>query len=91
MAVLAGAVYGLMAYHFVFFGRKVELLKKSTLTLNNTFVSPGDRKEIKYKGIESLIGQEDLRKAGLGELLVEKGLITADELAEAEEKIDYGN
>lgn len=89
-AVLYG-LYCLMAYHFIFFGRNVpEVLKKSKLTLTHTFYSPGDRKEIQYKGLDTILRNDDLRQAGLGELLLERGLITEEELKEAEDRIDYG-
>ena len=84
------AIYFLLAYHFVFFGKEVEFLKKEKLVLDHTFYSPGDRKEIEYKGLDSIIANEDLRRAGIGELLVERGLVTEEELREAEDKVDYG-
>jgi len=89
MGALIYACYFLLSHHVIFFGKKFELLKKAKLTLDHTVYSPGDRKEIDYKGLDSILMNDDLRKAGLGELLVEKGLITEDELREAEDRIDY--
>lgn len=93
--ILTGAVlyacYCLLNYHFIFFGREVEILKKSQLTLTHTFYSPGDQKEIKYKGLDSILKNDDLREAGIGDLLVERGLVTEEELRKTEDQIDYGN
>ncbi|MFW6372253.1 MAG: hypothetical protein ACOC3W_01020 [Thermodesulfobacteriota bacterium] len=84
------AIYFLLAYHIIFFGKEVEILKKENLVLDHTFYSPGDRKEIMYKGLDSIIANEDLRRAGIGELLVERGLVSEEELRRAEDKVDYG-
>ena len=90
MGLVGCAVYFLLAYHFIFFGREVEFLKKEKLVLDHTFYSPGDRKEIAYKGLDSIIANEDLRRAGIGPLLIERGLVTEEELQEAEDAVDYG-
>ncbi|GBC63389.1 hypothetical protein DENIS_4383 [Desulfonema ishimotonii] len=91
LAILGYIIYFLLGHHLIFFGRNVEILQKQTLNLKNTFYSVGDRKEIEYKGLENMLANEDLREAGLGELLIEKDLISQKELEDAESKIDYGN
>ncbi len=90
MGAVGYAIYFLLAYHIVFIGKNVTLLKKNELTLTDTFVNPGNRKEILYKGVDVFLRNDSLRDAGIGELLVEKGLITEKELREAEDKVDYG-
>jgi len=90
MGVIGYVIYFLLGHHIVFFGRDVEILKKEKLVLDHTFYSPGDQKEIRYKGLDSIIANEDLRRAGIGELLVEKGLVSQEELRRAEDKVDYG-
>ncbi len=93
--IIAGIVgYGLyfvLTHHFIYLSKSITILPKSDVTLTHTLFSPGDRKEIRYKGIDSILENEDLRDAGIGELLVEKNLITEDELRAAEEKIDYSD
>lgn len=84
------AIYFLLANHIIFFGRDFAILKKSELTLTHTFYQPGDKKEIKYKGLENILSNDDLREAGLGELLLDRDLISEEELDEALDKIDYG-
>ncbi len=90
MGAVGYAIYFLLAYHIIFIGKSVSILKKNELTLTDTFVNPGNRKEILYKGIETFLRNESLRDAGIGELLIEKGLITPEELRKAEDKVDYG-
>jgi hypothetical protein len=90
LGVVGYAIYFLLANHIIFFGRDFAILKKSELTFNHTFYQPGDKKEIKYKGLENILRNEDLREAGLGELLVDRGLITEEQLDEALDQIDYG-
>ena len=80
IGLLGCAAYFALAYHFIFFGREVEFLKKEKLVLDHTFYSPGDRKEIMYKGLDSIIANEDLRQAGIGELLE----VGVDQLAAAQ-------
>ena len=87
--IVGYALYFVLSHHFIYFGSSIAVLPKSEMTLTHTIFSPGDRKEIIYKGIDSIIASEDLREAGIGELLVEKKLITEDELRAAEEKIDF--
>lgn len=86
--IVGYALYFLLTHHFIYVDGGVEILPKSEATLNNTLFSPGDRKEILYKGIDSILENEDLREAGIGSLLVEKELITEEELRAAEGKLD---
>jgi hypothetical protein len=79
-AVILGCGYFILSYHFVFIGSDFNLLKKSHLTLENTFFST------QGKTIESILNADDLRKAGIGKLLVEKGKITEEQLEAILEK-----
>jgi hypothetical protein len=86
--ILGGALYILLSYHFIFFGIKnVEMLKKSSLTLNYTVFNAAG------KDVESILYIDPLREDGIGEILVERGLITQKELhrliAEIEKKPSY--
>jgi len=90
MGIAGYALYYMLTHHFIYIDKSITILPKSEITLNHTLFSPGDRKEILYKGIDSILENEDLREAGIGELMVEKNLITTDELQAAEEIVDYG-
>ncbi|EPR41782.1 hypothetical protein dsmv_0082 [Desulfococcus multivorans DSM 2059] len=88
--IVGYAVYYVLTHHFIYIDNSFAVLPKSEITLNHTLFSPGNRKEILYKGIDSILENEDLREAGIGDLMVEKNLITSDELRNAEEALDYG-
>lgn len=70
---LGAGLYLLMSYHFIFFGMNCKVLRKSKLTLNNTFFSTQGRNS------KSLISINDLREAGIADLLVKMGKITEQE------------
>ena len=81
IAVLAAAAYFVMSNHFIFYGTSVHLLKKPTLHLHYTFFS------IKEKRPSSIMKIDYLRDAGIGDLLVELGMI--DEAQRAELESEY--
>jgi len=91
LGVLGYALYFLLSSHIIFFGREYVILKKSKLTLTHTFFTPGDEREIKYKGLADILSNEDLREAGLGDLLLERELVTEEELEKALDEIDSEN
>lgn len=66
-AVLGAALYVLLSYHFIFIGNSVKMLKKTHLTLKHTIFST------KAKSVESILAIDELRKAGIGELLIKMG------------------
>jgi hypothetical protein len=66
--------YFVLSTHFIFIGSELRLLKKSHLTLEYTVFST------QGKSIESIMNVDDLRNDGIGNLLVEKGKITDDQL-----------
>ena len=81
MAVFAGAAYFMMSNHFIFYGTEIHLLKKPTLHLHYTFFS------IKDKRPKSIMKIDYLREAGIGDLLVELGMI--DEAQKAMLESEY--
>jgi hypothetical protein len=73
--VIAGAiVYFVLSYHFIFVENTVKILKKSSLTLDYTLFST------KGKTNESILSIDQLREDGIGDLLVEAGRLTEEEL-----------
>jgi hypothetical protein len=74
---LAALLYVLLSYHFIF--EKIsllsppQLLKKSKLTLNNTFVS------LHGKSNEAIVAMDDLREDGIADLLVEMGRLSEEQ------------
>ncbi|NTV55883.1 MAG: hypothetical protein HGA74_01190 [Deltaproteobacteria bacterium] len=72
--VILACGYFILSYHFIFIGSDLRLLKKSKLTLECTVFST------QGKSIESIMNVDDMRKDGIGDLLVEAGKITQDQL-----------
>jgi len=70
-AVLIGIVYFMLAYHYIYIGGKqVRLLKKETLNLKYTFYS------IVNKQPQTIMKIDVLREAGIGDILVDAGVIS---------------
>jgi hypothetical protein len=72
-AIALAAAYFLLSYHFIFFGKRPRLLKKSHLTLNYTFFSIQSRPNKKIMSID------DLREDGIADLLVDEGRMSEEE------------
>ena len=85
--VIGAVLYFLLSYHFIFIDNTVKLLKKSSLTLNYTIFS------IKKKSNKSILSIDVLREDGIGDLLVEMGRMSEEEMemlvAEIEEEEQY--
>jgi hypothetical protein len=73
-AVILACGYFVLSNHFIFIGKDLRVLKKSHLTLEYTLFST------QGKSIESIMDVAELRKDGIGKLLVEAGKITEDQL-----------
>jgi hypothetical protein len=80
--IVGGVIYSLLSYHFIFVGNTVKLLKKSSPTLNYTLFST------KAKTNEAILSIDELREDGIGELLVEAGRLTENELEALLQKIE---
>jgi hypothetical protein len=80
IVVLAAAGYFIMDNHFIFNGMNVHLLKKSSLHLHYTFYS------IKQKKPNVIMKIDYLREAGIGDLLVDLGIIDEEEKSRLESK-----
>jgi hypothetical protein len=63
-----------LSNHIIIVGTDIRILKKSNLTLEDTFFST------QGKSWQSVLSNDRLRKDGIGELLVEMGRLTEEEL-----------
>lgn len=83
-AALIGLVYLMLANHYIYVGGKdFRVLKKETLNLKYTFFS------LQSKSPASILEIDDLRWAGIGEILYEEGRVTKDEQVRLEHKFEY--
>lgn len=79
---IAGIGYFLLSHHIIFVGSNVRLLRKSQLTLEDTFYST------QGKSWQSVLANDRLRRDGIGKLLVEMGRLTEEELKGLEEQYE---
>ena len=66
--------YFLLSNHIIIVGTDIRILKKSRLTLEDTFFST------QGKSWQSVLSNDRLREDGIGKLLVEMGRLTEEEL-----------
>lgn len=69
IGLLAAAGYFIMDNHFIIYGTDIRLLKKTSLHLHYTFFS------VKGKSPAKIMEIDYLRDAGIGDLLVEMGVL----------------
>ncbi|HEN21356.1 MAG TPA: hypothetical protein ENN86_05030 [Desulfobacteraceae bacterium] len=71
--LLVTVLYVLLGYHFIYIGsRNFKILKKTRLTLNYTFFS------VALRTNEGILAVDELRKAGIADLLVDVGLMSEE-------------
>ncbi len=85
IAAAAALLWFVLDNHFIFSGHSVHLLKKEELNLHDTFVSLDNKRP------ESVLRNDRLREAGIGDLMVELGLLTEDKKSQLESQLSYGN
>lgn len=81
-AVLGGILYFFLSFHIIYIEKKVKLLRKSELTLEYTFYSAD------LKTNRTILSVDALREDGIGDLLVEMGRISEEELRRLENQIE---
>lgn len=83
MGLAIACFYYLLSHHFIFFSLKdFDTLNKANLTLRYTFYS------LSNKSPEQALKVDVLRDAGIGELMVEHGLISEEQLGKILTRIE---
>lgn len=72
-AALGALLYGALSYHIIIIGKTPHLLKKEELTLEYTFYSTHSKR------LKTMMQIDALRRAGIGELLVDAGEMSEKE------------
>ena len=83
IAAAVAALYFVLDNHFIIDGHRVHLLKKTKLDLHDTFIS------LDNKRAETVLKNDRLREAGIGDLLVELEMISEAKKNRLENKYDY--
>jgi len=88
LGAIVYAFYFLLSHHFIVTGFDIEsfkdtrVLKKKELTLKYTFFS------LKQASPEKVMQIPELREVGIGDVMIEKGMVTQEKLNDIERKID---
>lgn len=83
VALAIVAFYFLLSHHFIFYSFKdFDLLKKQELTLKYTFYS------IRQHSAYDTLRIKELREAGIEDILLDRGLVTDNDLAKILNRID---
>ena len=82
IALAAALFYFILSNHFIVDGRDFYLIEKTSLHLHETFVS------ISNKRPQTILKNDVLREAGIGDLFVELELMTEEEKSLLENKYD---
>ena len=73
IGLAATVFYFILSNHYIVDGRDIYLLKKTSLHLHETFVSISNERP------ETVLRNDILREAGIGDLFVELEIMTEDE------------
>jgi hypothetical protein len=82
IGLAATVFYYVLDYHYIVDGRDIYLLKKTSLHLHETFVSISNERP------ETILKNDILREAGIGDLFVDLEMMTEDKKNQLESKYD---
>ena len=83
IALVAAALYFVLDNHFIIKTHRIYLLQKSAPNLHDTFISLDNKRPA------TVLENEELRDAGIGDLMVELGMLTEEKKNQLEAKYTY--